>query len=88
MQEDMIDWLIIDEASQVSIAESLSLMLRAKQTIVFGDELQYGAVGATNVSLEYSKQTSGMFLMTMSKTKMILFQRKKEKELLLMNQKL
>lgn len=56
MQEDMIDWLIIDEASQVSIAESLSLMLRAKQTIVFGDELQYGAVGATNVSLEYSKQ--------------------------------
>lgn len=56
MENDMIDWLIIDEASQVSIAESLSLMLRAKQTIVFGDELQYGAVGATNVNLEYSKE--------------------------------
>lgn len=56
MDNDMIDWLIIDEASQVSIAESLSLMLRAKQTMVFGDELQYGAVGATNVSLEYSKE--------------------------------
>lgn len=56
MDADMLDWLIIDEASQVSIAESLSLMLRAKQTIIFGDELQYGAVGATNVSLEYSKE--------------------------------
>ena len=56
MEADMIDWLIIDEASQVSIAESLSLMLRSKQTFVFGDELQYGAVGATNVSSEYSKE--------------------------------
>ena len=56
MEADIIDWLIIDEASQVSIAESLSLILRAKQTIVFGDELQYGAVGAINVSKDYSKQ--------------------------------
>jgi hypothetical protein len=54
MESDMIDILIIDEASQVSIAESISLMLRAKQTVVFGDELQYGAVGAVNVSLNYS----------------------------------
>lgn len=54
MDADMFDLLIIDEASQVSIAESISLMLRAKQTIVFGDELQYGAVGAVNVSKEYA----------------------------------
>ena len=54
MEADLIDLLIIDEASQVSIAESISLMLRAKQTIVFGDELQYGAVGAVNVSQRYS----------------------------------
>ncbi|MBD3250727.1 MAG: hypothetical protein GF381_04135 [Candidatus Pacebacteria bacterium] len=54
MDEDMADILIIDEASQVSIAESISLMLRAKQTIVFGDELQYGAVSARNVSKKYS----------------------------------
>ncbi|MCK4235690.1 MAG: hypothetical protein KAX38_01135, partial [Candidatus Krumholzibacteria bacterium] len=54
MEADMIDLLIIDEASQVSIAASISLMLRAKQTIVFGDELQYGAVGAVNVSQRYS----------------------------------
>jgi very-short-patch-repair endonuclease len=55
MESDMMDLLIIDEASQVSIAESISLMLRAKQTIVFGDELQYGAVGAVNVSQQYSE---------------------------------
>jgi very-short-patch-repair endonuclease len=54
MEKDMVDILIIDEASQVSIAESISLMLRAKQTIVFGDELQYGAVSAQNVSKKYS----------------------------------
>jgi very-short-patch-repair endonuclease len=56
MTEDLVDYLIIDEASQVSIAESISLMLRAKQTIVFGDELQYGAVGAVNVAERYASQ--------------------------------
>jgi hypothetical protein len=56
MTEDMVDYLIIDEASQVSIADSISLMLRAKQVIVFGDELQYGAVGAVNISERYAEQ--------------------------------
>jgi very-short-patch-repair endonuclease len=56
MDEDLIDILIIDEASQVSIAESISLMLRAKQVVVLGDELQYGAIGAVNVNKEYSSK--------------------------------
>jgi very-short-patch-repair endonuclease len=56
MEEDLIDILIIDEASQVSIAESISLILRAKQVVVLGDELQYGAVGAVNVNSEYAAQ--------------------------------
>ncbi len=54
MDEDLIDLLVIDEASQVSIAESISLILRAKQVVVFGDEYQYGAVGAINVNSKYS----------------------------------
>ena len=54
MDEDLMDLLIIDEASQVSIAESISLILRAKQVVVFGDEYQYGAVGAYNVNSKYS----------------------------------
>ena len=54
MEEDMVDLLIIDEASQVSIANSISLMLRAKQVVIFGDEYQYGAVSAVNVNAKYS----------------------------------
>ncbi|MDO9264540.1 MAG: AAA domain-containing protein, partial [Desulfosalsimonadaceae bacterium] len=54
MDEDMIDLLIIDEASQVSIANSISLILRAKQVVIFGDEYQYGAVSAINVNAKYS----------------------------------
>jgi superfamily I DNA and/or RNA helicase len=56
MDEDMIDILIIDEASQVSIADSISLMLRAKQVVVLGDEFQYGAVSAINVNKNYSQK--------------------------------
>jgi signal recognition particle GTPase len=56
MEEDLIDILIIDEASQVSIAESVSLILRAKQVVIFGDELQYGAVSAVNVNADYASQ--------------------------------
>ena len=55
MDENLIDVLIIDEASQVSIADSISLILRAKQVVIFGDEYQYGAVSATNVSARYSR---------------------------------
>ncbi len=54
MEEDLIDLLVIDEASQVSIADSISLILRAKQVVIFGDEYQYGAVSAFNVSSKYS----------------------------------
>ena len=54
MEEGLIDILIIDEASQVSIADSISLILRAKQVVIFGDEYQYGAVSAINVSTKYS----------------------------------
>lgn len=53
MEEGLIDILIFDEASQVSIAHSLSLILRAKQVMVFGDKYQYGAVSAVNVSRKY-----------------------------------
>lgn len=53
MDEGLVDILIFDEASQVSIAHSLSLILRANQVLVFGDRYQYGAVSAVNVSRKY-----------------------------------
>lgn len=55
MEEDLIDILVFDEASRVSIAHSISLILRAKQVVVFGDEYQYGAVGAVTVSRKYAQ---------------------------------
>lgn len=58
MEEELIDVLVIDEASQVSIADALSLILRAKQVVIFGDEYQYGAVKATNAATLY---TSGYY---------------------------
>ncbi|MBM4274121.1 MAG: hypothetical protein FJ128_01205 [Deltaproteobacteria bacterium] len=54
MEEGLFDILVFDEASQVSIAHSLSLILRAKQVLVFGDKYQYGAVSAVHVSRKYS----------------------------------
>ncbi len=56
MEDDLIDVVVIDEASQVSIADSISVMLRAKQVVVFGDELQYGAVSAQNVNAIYARE--------------------------------
>jgi superfamily I DNA and/or RNA helicase/very-short-patch-repair endonuclease len=56
MEDDLIDVLVVDEASQVSIADSISVMLRAKQVVVFGDELQYGAVSAQNVNALYARE--------------------------------
>ncbi len=56
MEDDLIDVVVIDEASQVSIADSISVMLRAKQVVVFGDELQYGAVSAQNVNALYARE--------------------------------
>lgn len=56
MEDDLIDIAVIDEASQVSIADSISVMLRAKQVVVFGDELQYGAVSAQNVNAQYARE--------------------------------
>jgi len=79
MKEDSIDLLVIDEASQVSIAESISLLLRAKQVVVFGDEYQYGAVGAYNVSKRYSDQYFKEILDNYAKDYQVAFE-EKEKE--------
>lgn len=78
MESDMIDLLIIDEASQVSIAESISLILRAKQTVVFGDDLQYGAVSAVNVSERYAGPYFREILRTYAREKNELMSREEE----------
>lgn len=50
LEPDLFDLVIIDEASQVSIAQSLPALLRAKKVLVLGDRRQFGNVKTANAS--------------------------------------
>ena len=48
----LFDLVIIDEASQVSIAQALPAIFRAKKTIVLGDKMQFSNVKTSQASSE------------------------------------
>lgn len=48
---DMFDVVIIDEASQVSVAQALPALLRARKVVVLGDSKQFSNVKASNASV-------------------------------------
>ena len=50
MKTGLFDILIIDEGSQVSVAQAMPAMLRAKKIFVFGDSMQFANVKSTNAS--------------------------------------
>lgn len=50
MKQEVFDLLIIDEGSQVSVAQAMPAMLRAKQVVVFGDRKQFSNVKSHNAS--------------------------------------
>jgi hypothetical protein len=50
LKTGLFDLVIIDEGSQVSIAQALPVMLRARQVIVFGDRKQFSNVKSHNAS--------------------------------------
>jgi very-short-patch-repair endonuclease len=50
LEANLFDLVIIDEASQVSIAQALPAILRAKKMIVMGDRRQFGNVKTANAS--------------------------------------
>ncbi len=50
LEKDLFDLIIIDEASQVSIAQSLPALIRGRQVIVLGDDKQFSNVKSTNAS--------------------------------------
>ena len=50
LEHDLFDLVIIDEASQVSIAQALPAILRAKKVLVLGDRRQFGNVKTANAS--------------------------------------
>lgn len=50
LEKNLFDLIIIDEASQVSIAQALPALVRGKQIIVLGDDKQFSNVKANNAS--------------------------------------
>jgi superfamily I DNA and/or RNA helicase len=52
LQQEMFDLVVIDEASQVSVAQAFPALLRAKKVIVFGDREQFSNVKALFASNE------------------------------------
>ncbi len=46
LEKDLFDLVIIDEASQVSIAQAFPALLRSKKVLILGDKLQFGNVKA------------------------------------------
>ena len=55
LQSDLFDLVIIDEASQVSIAQALPAILRAKKVLVLGDRRQFGNVKTANASKQVNQ---------------------------------
>lgn len=52
LDHGMFDLVIIDEASQVSIAQALPAILRAKQVVVFGDQRQFSNIKSAQAKSE------------------------------------
>ena len=52
LEKELFDIIIIDEASQVSIAQALPAILRSKKMVVLGDRRQFGNVKTSNASKE------------------------------------
>ena len=61
LEKNLFDLVIIDEASQVSIAQALPALIRGKKILVLGDEKQFSNVKAGNASvLTNSKYRSNL----------------------------
>lgn len=63
---ELFDLIIIDEASQVSIAQAFPAILRAKKMVVFGDAKQFSNVKTSNASksinIQYLNQIESDFI--------------------------
>lgn len=70
LEPDIFDLLIIDEASQVSIAQAFPSLLRAKKVLILGDRKQFSNVKAaqarSDTNTEYLNRIRGLFETTIS----------------------
>jgi hypothetical protein len=51
LKQDIFDVLVIDEASQVSVAQAFPALLRAKKVVVMGDSKQFSNTKSSNASI-------------------------------------
>ncbi len=56
LEKNLFDLVIIDEASQVSVAQALPALIRGKQIIILGDDKQFSNVKAGNASKVTNQQ--------------------------------
>jgi hypothetical protein len=70
LESDLFDIVIIDEASQVSIAQAFPALLRGKKIIVLGDKKQFSNVKSaqarSDTNREYLNRLRDVFLETIS----------------------
>lgn len=59
LKKDLLDVLVIDEASQVSVAQAFPALLRAKKIVVMGDSNQFANTKASNASIELNQKHRG-----------------------------
>src|SRR3989442_5158967 len=48
LKQEVFDVVVIDEASQVSVAQAFPALLRAKKVVVFGDQKQFSNLKSAN----------------------------------------
>jgi hypothetical protein len=70
LESDLFDFVIIDEASQVSIAQAFPALLRGKKMIVLGDKKQFSNVKSaqarSDTNREYTNRLRSVFVKTIS----------------------
>jgi very-short-patch-repair endonuclease len=71
LEPEIFDLVIIDEASQVSVAQAFPALIRAKQVIIMGDKKQFSNVKATqaktDTNLQYLNDLGTSFKKNVSK---------------------
>lgn len=71
LHRDLFDLVIIDEASQVSIAQALPALLRGKKVLILGDKKQFSNVktaqARTEVNQEYVNRLNMVYKTTINK---------------------
>ena len=53
---DLFDVVVIDEASQVSVAQAFPALLRAKKVVVLGDSKQFSNTKSSNASIALNEK--------------------------------